>query len=65
MDAKHYNGDYDRDHPSVPDHCDDCGDDLFPEERANGRCRRCEADYYANCGDDEAYERFQDRGEPA
>jgi uncharacterized paraquat-inducible protein A len=47
MDARPWNGDEDRDWPSVADRCDQCECEMFPEERADGRCSRCAEDAYA------------------
>jgi len=38
---------------TVEDRCDQCGIDLFPEEREDGRCGRCTADAYALQAEDE------------
>ena len=42
MDAPYYNGDEDRDYPSVEDRCDQCGCELYPSESKEGRCVRCQ-----------------------
>jgi hypothetical protein len=54
MDAHDYNGDYDRDHESVEDICDQCGIVLYAAEIADGRCSRCAEDCAAGARDDAA-----------
>lgn len=44
MDARHYNGDEDRDIASVEDRCDVCRIALLECEVDDGRCRRCAQD---------------------
>lgn len=56
---RHQRSDYeDVDHPSVPDHCAQCGCVLLDDEC--DLCVRCPEDYYREKAADEAYDNGKD-----
>lgn len=62
MNAPHWNGDEHRE-MSPPPTCDDCGAELYPEERQRGTCASCHHEALDNAepGDPDGEDYCRDR----